>query len=82
MYALVKDIRLAYGDRGRGRGTTLLLVHGFPLDRRLWAAQAGALQPWRGLYRRTCGGTASPKSFPVRSQWSSTPTIWPRSSII
>ena len=42
MYARVNSIRLAYGERGRGRETTLLLVHGFPLDRRLWAAQAGA----------------------------------------
>jgi 3-oxoadipate enol-lactonase len=42
MHALVNDIRLAYGDRGKGRETTLLLVHGFPLDRRLWAAQADA----------------------------------------
>ena len=43
MDARVNGIRLAYGDRGRGRETTLLLVHGFPLDRRMWAAQAGAL---------------------------------------
>jgi len=42
MYARVNSIRLAYGERGRGRETTLLLVHGFPLDRRLWAAQANA----------------------------------------
>ena len=36
-------IRMAYGDRGRGREKrALLLVHGFPLDRRLWAAQVGA----------------------------------------
>jgi 3-oxoadipate enol-lactonase len=42
MYALINGFRLAYGDRGRGRETTLLLVHGFPLDRRLWAAQARA----------------------------------------
>lgn len=42
MYALVNDIRISYGDRGREHEATLLLVHGFPLDRRLWAAQAGA----------------------------------------
>ena len=42
MYAQINDIRMAYGDRGRGLETTLLLVHGFPLDRRLWAAQVGA----------------------------------------
>ena len=42
MYAQINGIRMAYGDRDRGSETTLLLVHGFPLDRRLWAAQAGA----------------------------------------
>jgi 3-oxoadipate enol-lactonase len=42
MYALVNDVRMAYGDRGRGQAMALLLVHGFPLDRRLWAAQVGA----------------------------------------
>jgi 3-oxoadipate enol-lactonase len=40
MYMLVNDIHLAYGDYGKGHETTLLLIHGFPLDRRLWAAQA------------------------------------------
>jgi 3-oxoadipate enol-lactonase len=39
MSALVNSIRISYGDRGRGREMALLLVHGFPLDRRLWAAQ-------------------------------------------
>ncbi len=42
MHVLVNDVRMAYGDRGQGQETTLLLVHGFPLDRRLWAAQVGA----------------------------------------
>ena len=42
MFAQVNDLRLAYGDRGREHERALLLVHGFPLDRRLWAAQAGA----------------------------------------
>ena len=42
MFAQVNGLRLAYGDRGREHETTLLLVHGFPLDRRLWAAQVGA----------------------------------------
>jgi 3-oxoadipate enol-lactonase len=39
MFAQVNGLRLAYGDRGREHETALLLVHGFPLDRRLWAAQ-------------------------------------------
>ena len=43
MYAQVNDVRLGYGDRGRKHETAVLLVHGFPLDRRLWAAQADAL---------------------------------------
>jgi 3-oxoadipate enol-lactonase len=42
MFAQVNGLRLAYGDRGREHERVLLLVHGFPLDRRLWAAQAGA----------------------------------------
>jgi len=33
----VADIELAYRERGGGR--TLLLVHGFPLDHRMWQAQ-------------------------------------------
>ena len=43
MFAQVNGFRLAYGDRGREHERVLLLVHGFPLDRRLWAAQVGAL---------------------------------------
>jgi len=43
MFAQVNGFRLAYGDRGREHARTLLLVHGFPLDRRLWGAQVGAL---------------------------------------
>jgi 3-oxoadipate enol-lactonase len=42
MFMQVNGFRLAYGDRGGEHETALLLVHGFPLDRRLWAAQAGA----------------------------------------
>jgi len=42
MYAQINDIRMAYGDRGRGQEMALMLVHGFPLDRRLWAAQVDA----------------------------------------
>lgn len=43
MYAEVNGIRLAYSDRGRKHGEVLLLVHGFPLDRRLWDAQLAGL---------------------------------------
>jgi 3-oxoadipate enol-lactonase len=42
MFTQVNGFRLAYGDHGREHETVLLLVHGFPLDRRLWAAQATA----------------------------------------
>jgi 3-oxoadipate enol-lactonase len=42
MFAQVNGVRLAYGDRGRDGEMSLLLVHGFPLDRRLWAAQVNA----------------------------------------
>ncbi len=43
MYATVNGIRMAYRDRGRGHETALLLVHGFPLDSRMWDAQVAAL---------------------------------------
>jgi 3-oxoadipate enol-lactonase len=43
MFAQVNGLRLAYGDRGREHERVMLLVHGFPLDRRLWGAQVGAL---------------------------------------
>jgi len=39
MFAKINGVRLAYSDRGRDHTTTLLLVHGFPLDQRLWSAQ-------------------------------------------
>jgi 3-oxoadipate enol-lactonase len=34
---------MAYSDRGKGHDRTLLLVHGFPLDRRLWNSQVSGL---------------------------------------
>jgi 3-oxoadipate enol-lactonase len=43
MYATVNGTRMAYRERGRGHGTALLLVHGFPLDSRLWDAQVAGL---------------------------------------
>ena len=41
MHALINDISLAYDDSGRG--LPLLLIHGFPLSRRIWAPQLAAL---------------------------------------
>ena len=43
MFEQINGLRLAYHDRGREHERVLLLVHGFPLDRRLWGAQVGAL---------------------------------------
>jgi len=43
MYATVNGARLAYRDRGQGRSATLLLIHGFPLDQRMWDAQLAGL---------------------------------------
>lgn len=48
MYVTSNGVRLAYYQRGRGRDPVLLLVHGFPLDHRLWQAQLSGLasQAW------------------------------------
>lgn len=48
MYAIVNGIRLACYQRGKGHDPVLLLVHGFPLDHRLWKAQLTGLgaQAW------------------------------------
>lgn len=43
MFTTINGIRLAYHQRGRGHGTALLLIHGFPLDHRLWRAQLRGL---------------------------------------
>jgi 3-oxoadipate enol-lactonase len=43
MIATVNGTRMAYRDRGRRHGTALLLIHGFPLDSRLWDAQVAGL---------------------------------------
>ena len=37
----INDIELAFEDRGAG--VPLVLVHGFPLDHSMWAAQIEAL---------------------------------------
>lgn len=39
MYVNVNGVRLACYQRGKGREPVLLLIHGFPLDHRLWEAQ-------------------------------------------
>jgi pimeloyl-ACP methyl ester carboxylesterase len=43
MYATVNGIRMAYRERGRAHDTTLLMIHGFPLDSRMWNAQLRGL---------------------------------------
>src|SRR5215213_9907233 len=40
--ARVRGIEMAYDDSG-GDGAALVLLHGFPFDRSMWRAQAGAL---------------------------------------
>lgn len=41
MEMIVNDVRLNYDDRGGGEA--VMLIHGFPLDRTMWAAQVEAL---------------------------------------
>jgi len=43
MYAHVNGIRMAYEQRGQSHASALLLVHGFPLDHRMWAGQLEGL---------------------------------------
>jgi pimeloyl-ACP methyl ester carboxylesterase len=43
MFATLNGVRLFYTDRGKGKSPALLLIHGFPLDHRLWDAQSAAL---------------------------------------
>lgn len=43
MQANVNGVRLVWSERGRKHPTTLLLIHGFPLDRRMWDAQLAGL---------------------------------------
>ena len=41
-YVQIDDVRLAYDDVGSG--PELLLVHGYPFNRSLWAEQVDALE--------------------------------------
>ncbi len=43
MYATVNGVHIAFSDRGQRHDPVLLLVHGFPLDRRMWAPQLAGL---------------------------------------
>ena len=38
---------MSYGERGEGPGDPLVLLHGFPLNRKMWAPQAEALSATR-----------------------------------
>ena len=43
MFMSVNGIRLMVAQRGQGREPVLLLIHGFPLDHRMWTAQLRGL---------------------------------------
>jgi pimeloyl-ACP methyl ester carboxylesterase len=43
MIGKINGIRLAYEEYGRGNPLALLLIHGFPLDGRMWRGQIAAL---------------------------------------
>jgi 3-oxoadipate enol-lactonase len=42
-FATINGCRLAYRDQGRQHPKTLLLIHGFPFDHRMWRAQLAGL---------------------------------------
>ena len=44
MLAEVNGVKLAYSDTGAGPDLTVLLVHGYPLNRSMWDPQLGALR--------------------------------------
>ncbi|MFE0629607.1 alpha/beta fold hydrolase [Streptomyces sp. NPDC058864] len=45
--AVVNGVTLAYDDEGDGPGTALVLVHGHPFDRSMWAPQISAASAGR-----------------------------------
>lgn len=49
MYATVNGVRLAYSYRGQRHRNTLLLIHGFPLDRHMWDSQLSGLSSSAGV---------------------------------
>jgi 3-oxoadipate enol-lactonase len=72
MYATVNGIRMAYRDRGRGHQTTLLLIHGFPLDGRLWSAQLSGLASMTRVIvpdLRGCGRSDAPPGHYTMDQY-------------
>jgi 3-oxoadipate enol-lactonase len=58
----VGDLTLAVDTRGDG--PALLLIHGFPLDRSLWAHQVATLARWRRIAPdlRGCGASDAPEA--------------------
>lgn len=66
MRATVSGVDIAYEDAGRG--VPLLLVHGFPLDRTMWAEQVAALAGGAGpgapavVSHATAGSPAGPRA--------------------
>ncbi len=58
----IRGFEMAFEDTG-GTGTPLLLIHGYPLDRTLWAPQSRALAPMVRVIApdlRGCGESAMP----------------------
>lgn len=63
MAAILNGVRIAYDDTGRGAGLCLLLIHGFPLDGRMWRAQVSGLDAVARVIvpdLRGCGRSAVP----------------------
>lgn len=66
--ATINEVSISYDDAGKG--IPLMLIHGFPLDRRVWAEQ---IQPLSKVERvivpdlRGFGGSRSDASFTLRT---------------
>ena len=72
---------MGFGSRsvtgGATHDTALLLLHGFPLNRRLWQAQTRRLaQVARACSRPTCAARETPKCPRGHTRWNNTRTIW------
>ena len=59
MIVKINGVRLAYSERGKEHGTALLLIHGFPLDRRLWARRSAGWRRRCASSRPICAGMAN-----------------------